>query len=92
MGGRTAVCPYDPVLAGWVDAQQCVPCNPILVGWVDATQCVPTFLQSCRAAILFNNFHLRHLITLTNLVDDIQPFYHAAEARVIAVEVSCIVA
>ncbi len=36
---------------------------------------------------LFNDFHLRHLITLTNLVDDIESFYHSAEARVVAVEV-----
>jgi len=53
----------------------------------DAPQYVPTILQSYYPTILFNDFHLRHLITLTNLVDDIQPFYHAAEAGVVAVEV-----
>ncbi len=41
---------------------------------------------------LFNNLHLRHLITLTNLINHIQPFYHAAEASVIAVKVRSVIA
>lgn len=41
---------------------------------------------------LLHNLHLRHLITLTNLVDHIQAFHHAAEARVVAVEVGGVVA
>jgi hypothetical protein len=41
---------------------------------------------------LFHNLHLRHLITLTNLVYHVQSFNHAAEARVVAVEVCSVVA
>jgi hypothetical protein len=40
---------------------------------------------------LIYNFNLRHLITLTNLVDDIQTFYHTAEASVIAVKVRSVI-
>lgn len=58
----------------------------------DAPQHVPIILQSYNPTILFHNLHLRHLITLTNLVDHIQSFYHAAEARVVAVEVGGVVA
>jgi hypothetical protein len=68
MGGRTAVRPYNPVF-GWMGGRTAVrPYNTVLAGEVDATQCVPTFLQSYYPTILFNDFHLRHLITLTNLV------------------------
>ena len=59
----------------------------ILVRLIREPQCIPTILQSYYPTILFNDFHLRHLITLTNLVDDIQTFYYAAEAGVVAVEV-----
>jgi hypothetical protein len=45
------------------------------------------FTISLYTISLLHNLHLRHLITLTNLVDHIQSFYHAAEARVVAVEV-----
>jgi hypothetical protein len=41
---------------------------------------------------LFHNLHLRHLITLTNLVYHIQSFNYSAEARVVAVEVGGVVA
>jgi hypothetical protein len=77
MGGRTAVRPYNAVLAGWVDAQQCVPT-------------ISPFHYFTLS--LFNDFHLRHLITLTNLIYYLQALNYTSEACVIAVEVSCIVA
>ena len=89
--------PYNPIILqscfGWMGERTAVrPYNPVLVGWVNAQQCVPTIPQSYHPTILFNDFHLRHLITLTNLIYYLQALNYTSEACVIAVEVSCIVA
>jgi len=44
MGGRTAVRPYNPVLVGWVDAQQCVL---TILFWLDGWTHSSASLQSC---------------------------------------------
>ena len=96
MCGRTAVRPYNSVF-GWMGGRTAVrPYDPVF-GWMGGRTAVRPYDFTISpfhyfTISLFNDFHLRHLITLTNLVDDIQTFYHAAEARVVAVEVCCIVA